>query len=428
MAPEGRPADEDVGGRLDQALAGHHPLAVGGVDGRAEVGLVGRGTRLLALQEERVVAAAPLEEHEVDAHADAADADHLADHVGLGVPVEEVAPVLLQRRPVAAEQLVDEVGLLVVVDGRPHRRVLGDPGAAVGHLGQLGVGAAVGALGPLGLDVDGHPSPVGRLEVAEQAVDVGPVVPDVELGHPGVAPHPAPVRHDRRLDGGAGPSPPHPAGPGRHHQAGGQPVHVPLEGAGQGLVEVAQVEGEVAFGRGPQAEVEDVGVAAQLHLDAAVGTRAEVGGHHRGRSPVVVPGRQGHPPVAQGEEAGVADVLLVEDRLERVVAAERRRPPPLAAARRPLAGHLAGGARARGRWRRGRGGALRGRNGRGRVRSRDPTGAPTAPGRRAAHSRRTDDPTRRSLSGLRTMRIATTRPSATEQDRTWSTRPSTRTT
>ena len=72
----------------------------------------------MTLEEERVGAAAPLEEDQVDAHAHAAHAHHLADHVGLGEPVEEMATVLLQGQPVPAQQLVDEVGLLLVVDGR----------------------------------------------------------------------------------------------------------------------------------------------------------------------------------------------------------------------------------------------------------------------------------------------------------------------
>ena len=86
------------------------------------MGLVDGRPGLLALQEEWVDAAATLQQHEVDAHADAPDSDHLADHVGLGEPVEQVAAVVLERAPVAGQQLVDEGGLLVVVDRDADRR------------------------------------------------------------------------------------------------------------------------------------------------------------------------------------------------------------------------------------------------------------------------------------------------------------------
>ena len=47
-----------------------------------------------------------------------------------------MAPVLLEGGAEAGRQLVDEVRLLVVVDGHTDGRVLGDARPAVGHLGQ----------------------------------------------------------------------------------------------------------------------------------------------------------------------------------------------------------------------------------------------------------------------------------------------------
>ena len=49
---------------------------------RAEVGLEHRGLRLLGLQDERVLAVAADEQDHPGPGADAADADHLAGHVG----------------------------------------------------------------------------------------------------------------------------------------------------------------------------------------------------------------------------------------------------------------------------------------------------------------------------------------------------------
>ena len=160
--------------------------------------LVHRRPGLLDLQEQRIGAAAALEQHQVDPHADAADPDHLADHVDLGEPVEQAPPVLLQGQPVLGEQLVDEVGLLVVADRDPDRRFLGDPRSPVRHRGELGERAAAGAALALLLDVDRDPPAVGRLEVVDQAVDVHAVVPDVQLGHRRVAAHARRGRPRRR--------------------------------------------------------------------------------------------------------------------------------------------------------------------------------------------------------------------------------------
>ena len=111
----------------------------------------------------------------------------------------------------------------------------------------------------------------------------------------------------------AGPAPADAAGAGGDHQAGGEPVEVPFERARERLVEVPEIEGQVPLRSGPQSEVEDVSIAAELDLDAAVGPRREVRGHDGRRTAEVVPRGQGHPTVAQGEELRIADVLLVEE-------------------------------------------------------------------------------------------------------------------
>ena len=67
-------------------------------------------------------------------------------------------------------------------------------------------------------------------------------------------------------------------------EAGGHALDVPLEGAADGLVEVVDVEDEAAVGRGEGAEVADVGVAAELGVDAGVGAEGEIAGHDGHRS------------------------------------------------------------------------------------------------------------------------------------------------
>ena len=68
-------------------------------------------------------------------------------------------------------------------------------------------------------------------------------------------------------------------------EAGGQPLEVELERAAERLVEVVDVEQQVAFGRREQAEVDEVRVAAELDLDA----RARAG--RRGPRPSAAPPR-----------------------------------------------------------------------------------------------------------------------------------------
>ena len=56
--------------------------------------------------------------------------------------------------------------------------------------------------------------------------------------------------------------------------ARGQALDVPLERAGKRLVEVVEVEDEVALGRREAAEVREMGVTAELHVEAGAGRAA----------------------------------------------------------------------------------------------------------------------------------------------------------
>ena len=107
---------------------------------------------------------------------------------------------------------------------------------------------------------------------------------------------------------------------GEHLQARDHPHHIPLERAGQRLVEVTEVERELAFRCRPQPEVEDVSVAAQLHHQAAIGPRGEVGGHHGGGTAVVIPWRGRHTAVAYGHQVGRPHGVLSEHGNEGVMA------------------------------------------------------------------------------------------------------------
>ena len=246
---------------------------------------------LFDLQEQRIVSTATLEQNQIHLHAHAADADDLTHHVDLGEPVEEHPAVFLEGESVFREELVNQVGLFVVADPDSDRRFFGYPRPAVRHRGELGERAAAGAPFLLLLDIDRDAGLVFRFVVADEAVDADSVVPGVQLRHSRVPAHPFPIcldgRGHRRIGGGRldvvvarG-----------DDETRRQALDVPLERAGQGLVEVAEIEHQVPLRRRPQAEVEDVRVAAQLHHQPAVRPRREISGHDGGRTPVVVPGR-----------------------------------------------------------------------------------------------------------------------------------------
>ena len=127
-------------------------------------------------------------------------------------------------------------------------------GAVAGvRLGQQ----ALGSLEPFRLDLGP--------ELADGLLDVQVRIPHVQQRLPREAAHRGAVTFGRRQDDLA-------AGLGgesvvasRHGQAGGQPLDVPLERAGQGLVEVVDVEDQPPLRRGERAEIGQVRIPAQLH-------------------------------------------------------------------------------------------------------------------------------------------------------------------
>ncbi len=129
-------------------------------------------------------------------------------------------------------------------------------------------------------------------------------------------------------------------------EAGDEPLDVPLERTRQRLVEVVDVEDERALRRAVQAEVEQVGVPAQLHLEVGARARGEVGGHDRGSAAVEAERVLQHARVADGQERLEPVGLLGGDDRDRVGAIRLGLPRAERLERhgRPL--RLAGGLRA----------------------------------------------------------------------------------
>ena len=90
----------------------------------------------------------------------------------------------------------------------------------------------------------------------------------------------------------------------RQQKAGGHSLDIPLEGAADGLVEIVEVEYEATVGSCEGTEVADVGVTAELRVNAGVGTEREITGHYGDGATEEAEGRAGHPLVFDGDERG----------------------------------------------------------------------------------------------------------------------------
>ena len=192
------------------------------------------------------------------------------------VLVGQCAPVLLDELAQRLLGPVAGVGRQDQILQRHDQRWVGDEaGVTVDHSGQLLEGA--GAVAGPGLGHVDHglvpvlpvPSPIVVLG-ADPLAHLGHVhvrVPDVERAPVGCV--------AQCLAVGAGGGQDHPPAIGGREapiasgdlEAGHQPLHVPLPGAGQRLVEVVDVEDQTAFGRSEHAEVGEMGITTALHGD-----------------------------------------------------------------------------------------------------------------------------------------------------------------
>ena len=192
-----------------------------------------------------------------------------------------------------------------VVDPFEQRRVGHDLPAAVHHRGEFLEGLQ--AVAALRLGHGGrHPLALGLGQVVgEVGLDAGHVglgVPDGEVAQRREVAHRAAVGRDGGPHDGGAFLAGEPVLPAGDDQARRQPFDVPLPRAGQRLVEVVDVEHQVAFGRGEQPEVEHVRVPAQLRPDPGLRGRGQVAGHDGRRAAVEPERRLRHPAVPDGDQ------------------------------------------------------------------------------------------------------------------------------
>ena len=174
----------------------------------------------------------------------------------------------------------------------------------------------LGGLEPLRLDLGP--------ELGPRLVHVQVRVPDVHEGLLREPAHRRAVALGRRqgdLAAGLGGEPAVPSG---HGKARGQPLDVPLERAGQGLVEVVDVEDQPPLRRGERAEVRQVGVPAQLHPQPGGGRPGQIRCHRQRRT--AVEGERGHqhPPVPDRHQLRYPRLRLAQQQPDRVPLTARR--------------------------------------------------------------------------------------------------------
>ena len=213
------------------------------------------------------------------------------------------------------------VGGPEVGDRHDQRRVGADARLAVNLVGEAlqRLHAVLGArLGQLLFGALEHLARHGGLVAGERLVNVEARVEDLQVALAGEAGHGAAVAGragpHRRLALGVGEAP---VAAG-HLEAGRQALEVPLERAREGLVEVVDVEVHAPLGGAEDAEVRQVGVAAEL--GAQVGRRrgGQVAGHDQGGAAVEGEGRDQHAPVADRHQLGHAGLGLALEQGDRV--------------------------------------------------------------------------------------------------------------
>jgi len=151
---------------------------------------------------------------------------------------------------------------------------------------------------------------------ARQAVDL--MAGEFDDRHGSKGTHGAAVLRDELMYGGVAGSTADAGFAAGEDNGRGQALDVPLEGAADGFVEVVDVEDEAAVRACVGAEVEDMGVSAELGEQAGVGLAGEIGGHDGHGPSIEAKGRGRHARVLDGKQRLDAGALNGEEEIERI--------------------------------------------------------------------------------------------------------------
>ena len=248
-------------------------LALVGVLRAADVGGENRGLGLFDLKEQGIEVRLAGQQHDEAAGAHASHSDDLQGGVDELVAIQQEISVGIEGGQICLHKdlRLFELG---VGEADHHRRILHDHPAAAVHRRELGQRFQAGALAGLGRGLcdTGARRLVGS--GGDYRLDVQTGVPHLERGKLCHLRHLGAILRGAALYRGPAVAIGEAGRPGRHHQAGRQPLDVPFPRSGLGLVEVVQIEDLVAFGRGEGSEVVKMGVAADLHAVDGVRLRS----------------------------------------------------------------------------------------------------------------------------------------------------------
>ena len=142
------------------------------------------------------------------------------------------------------------------------------------------------------------------VELAQQGIHVDRGVPHLQVGHLGELGHRRAVALDRSEHDLGSILAAETVVAGGDLDACGQALDVPLERTGSGLVEVVDVEHHPSLRRPERAEVHQVGITAQLHIQTGARRTRKVGRHEQRGASVERERRHEHAPVADRHEFG----------------------------------------------------------------------------------------------------------------------------
>ena len=143
-------------------------------------------------------------------------------------------------------------------------------------------------------------------------------VPDVQRAHLGVFAQVLAIagraRHRRIAAGGIG----KPIIPGGEHEGGDEALEIPFPWGRQGLVEIVDVEQNIALRRGEAPEIHQVAIAAGLHMDAGDRGLGEIRRHDRRGAAIEGEGRLEHSAITDRQQPGHAALVRSAQDGERI--------------------------------------------------------------------------------------------------------------